>query len=473
MKANQKNQTRIWIILALAAVFVLAGCSVTGGLPRAGATPAAGESGVVGTIEIAENVEASGTVKAAQDAILTWKTSGTVEEVLVQPGDRVKTGDTLASLILTSVPANVLAAQADLINAQVALDNLSPTALQIVQAEQVVAQAQDLVEERQRVVDGLGTPARQADIDQANATVLLAKIQLDKAWDRYKPYQNKPDNNQIKAALYNRWAEAQQQYDQAVRRLNNLKGVSVNSVDLELAEANLALAQAQLQDAQEKVDELKAGADPNDVAAAEARITAAQATLSAISIAAPFDSEVLSVDVQPGDVVNAGQPAFTIANREQLHVDTLIDETEIANLKLGDKVELTLDTLGGKTLTGVVSFINPKGETVSGNVKFQVRIDLDPVDVPVLLGATADVNILINEPRKVLSVPVRAIQTDDNGEYVILLNPDGATQRIDVVTGQLIGDQVVILTGDLQEGDVLLFTEASNEMLERMNSMGQ
>lgn len=470
---NRKYTLRSIVIFALIALVVLAGCSVSGIIPRANSTPAAGLTGQVGTIEVSENVEASGNVKAAQDAVLTWKTSGTVEQVNVRAGDRVQTEDILASLILTSVPANVLNAQAELINAQVSRENLTPTALQIVQAEQAVAQAQDLVKERQRVVDGLGTPARQADIDQANATVLLTKIQLDKAWDRYKPYQNKPDNNQIKAALYNRWAEAQQLYDQAVRRLNNLKGITINTLDLELAEANLSLAQAQLEDAQQTLADLKAGADPNDVAVAEARITAAKATLSAISIAAPFDSEILSVDVQPGDVVNAGQPAFTIANRDQLHVDTMIDETEIANLKLGDKAEISLDTLPGKTLTGVVSFINPKGETVAGNVKYLVRIDLDPVEEALLLGATADVKIVIAEPRQVLSVPVRTIQTDENGEYVLRLNPDGTAQRVDVVTGQLIGDQVVILSGDLQVDDALLFEEASNEMLERMDSMGR
>jgi len=465
----KKQLTRsIFIALALAAMLAITGCALGGAASGPNATPDGLDTGLVGETAITESIEASGTVNASQQAQLAWKTSGIVDQVNVKAGDQVKDGDVLASLELTSVPASVLAAQADLINAEQALENLSPTALAIVQAEQKVAQAQDNVEQQQRIVDGLGTPAKQSDIDQANATVLLNKIQLDKAWDRYEPYQNKPDDNPIRAGLYNRWAQAQQLYDQSVQRLNNLRSISVNQTDKALAEANLVLAKAQLTDAQENLAELKVGADAQDVAAAEARIIAAKATLSALSLAAPFDGEILVVDVQPGDVVSASQAAFSLADRSTLHVDTLIDETDIADVKVGDKVELTLDSLPGVTLTGTVGFINPLGEKVSGNVKYSVRVDLDPLDQPVLLGATADVVIQTGAPRQALSVPVRAIQTDASGEFVNLIGKDGTLQRIDVTTGALLGDQVVILSGDLLAGDQVQLAAADNEMFNRM-----
>jgi RND family efflux transporter MFP subunit len=462
---------------ALALIVILstvAGCSVIGGIRGASGTPSAGvETGKVGSLTITENVEASGTVNPAQDAELTWKTSGIVEKVNVAAGDPVKAGDVLASLALTSLPANVLAAQADLINAQQALDDLTPSALAISQAEQKVAAAEDDVKNKQDIVDGLGTPANDGDIEQAKASVLLNKIQLDKAWDRYKPYQNRPENNSIRAMLYNRWAQAKQTYDSSVRRLNNLTGTSVNPTDKALAEANLELAKAALEDARQNLADLKAGANSNDVAAARARITSAEATLSAISLTAPFDGEILVVDAQPGDVVNAGQPAFSLANRAQAHIDTLIDESDIHTLKIGDKAEVSMDVLPGQTLTGTVAFINPEGETVSGNVKYSVRIDLDPVEQPLLLGATADVAIQTGQPRAVLTVPVRAIQTDAQGEFVNLVQADGTLKRIDIVSGQLQGDQVIILSGDLKTGDQVELSVAKNEMLNRMQNMQQ
>ena len=429
------------------------------------------QTGEVETISTVENVEASGTVEAAQDASLYWKTNGIVEQVNIQPGDDVQAGDVLATLDPTSVPASVLAAQVDLINGEISLENLAPTALAIAQSEQSIASLEEQVDTLQDRVDGLGQPASQADIEQAKATVLLAKIQMDKAWDRYKPWQNKPESNPVRASLYNRWASAQQSYDQAVRRLNNLQGTGVNNLDRLVAEANLKLSQANLEDARERLAELKAGADPQDVAAVEARITAAKATLSALQLAAPFAGEILAVDVQPGDVVSPNQTALTLANRERMHVNTLVDETDVAAVLVGDQAVITLDAFPGKELTGKVGFINPMGQSIQGNVKYEVRIDLDPLDNPLLLGATADVLIQTGAPQESLVVPVRAIQSDESGEFVIILLDDGTQQRVDITSGQLSGDQVVV-TGNLQVGDKVLLPEASNNMFNPMNPMG-
>ena len=468
-------KNRYWRWSVLAAVIILslvaAGCSGLGSQSGSSSDSGDVQTGEVETISTVENVEASGSVEAAQDASLYWKTNGIVEQVNVQPGDDVQAGDVLATLDPTSVPASVLAAQVDLINGEISLENLAPTALAIAQSEQSIASLEEQVDTLQDRVDGLGQPASQADIEQAKATVLLAKIQMDKAWDRYKPWQNKPESNPVRASLYNRWASAQQSYDLAVRRLNNLQGTGVNNLDRLVAEANLKLSQANLEDARERLAELKAGADPQDVAAVEARITAAKATLSALQLTAPFAGEILAVDVQPGDVVSPNQTALTLADRERMHVNTLVDETDIAAVLVGDQAVITLDAFPGKELTGKVGFINPMGQSIQGNVKYEVRIDLDPLDNPLLLGATADVMIQTGAPQESLVVPVRAIQSDDNGEFVIVILDDGTQQRVDITSGQLSGDQVVV-TGNLQVGDRVLLPEASNDMFNRMNQMG-
>jgi multidrug efflux pump subunit AcrA (membrane-fusion protein) len=459
--------------LALMVIVVTAGCAVAGAAKTSG-TPGKGaiETGAVSTINIVDNVEATGSVQAEQAALLTWKTSGIVEKVNVENGDPVKTGDVLAALQLTSVPANVLSAQADLINAQKALDDLTPTTLAISKAEQKIAAAQDDLKKKQDIVDNMGTPARKADLDQANATKLLTKITLDNAWDRYKRFKNRPDSNATKAMLYNRWAEAQQKYDAAVRRYNNLSGQGVDPTDQALAKANLELAKSTLADAQKNLADLQAGANAQDVAAAKARITAAQATLDTLRITAPFDGEILINYVQPGDVVTAGQNAFALANRSQLHVITMIDESDIHNVQVGNKAELILDAAPGKTFTGSVAYIDPLGQTVSGNVKYEVRIDLDPIDVPLLLGATADVTIQTGQPRQALTAPVRAIQSDSQGEFVNVVQPDGVLKRVDITTGPLKGDQVIILSGDLLASDKIELPSGNSNMFQQMQNGG-
>jgi multidrug efflux pump subunit AcrA (membrane-fusion protein) len=49
-------------------------------------------------------------------------------------------------------------------------------------------------------------------------------------------------------------------------------------------------------------------------------------------------------------------------------------------------------------------------------------------------------------------VPITAIQNDSKGEYVLVIQSDDSTVRVDVVGGEIIGDQVAV-TGNLKEGD--------------------
>jgi multidrug efflux pump subunit AcrA (membrane-fusion protein) len=60
-----------------------------------------------------------------------------------------------------------------------------------------------------------------------------------------------------------------------------------------------------------------------------------------------------------------------------------------------------------------------------------------------------------------LAVPISAIQNDSNGEYVWVIQTDGSSARVDVVSGSIVGD-VVVVTGDLKEGDRLQLVNTSS-----------
>ena len=188
--------------------------------------------------------------------------------------------------------------------------------------------------------------------------------------------------------------------------------------------------------------------------AAQAKVDAAQATVDSMSIIAPFDGEVLYVESQPGDLVSANSFALNVANLDQLYVEAQVDESDIAKISVGDQVTAALDAVPGVTLNGKVTAINPVGEQVSGLVKYTVRIDLDQVDEnnSLPLNATVNVVIQIKEASATLAVPIPTIQNDSQGEYVLVVQGDGTTRRVDVVSGSIIGDLVAV-TGDLKEGD--------------------
>lgn len=215
-------------------------------------------------------IGATGTVRANQTGQLAWQTTGTVAEVLAQVGETVEADQELANLKKTSLAQNLILAEADLIDAQQALDDLLEPASQLALAEavQAIADAEKAVRDAEYRLNGLQTSADQTDIDPAEATVIILRDRLEKAQKDFRPYENKSEDNIIRANLQAALARAQQEYDDAVRRLNNLQGTA-SELDVSIAEAELEVAQASLEDAQEHYDELLNGANQEDILRAE------------------------------------------------------------------------------------------------------------------------------------------------------------------------------------------------------------
>lgn len=371
----------------------------------------------VTALDVAETIEASGSLEAQPFASLAWKTGGVVDAVNVQPGDFVKDGDILLTLDPTSAAASVVAAQADLVNAQKKLEDLLTSGTDLAKAAISLKDAQE---------------------DYDDAAYYLSYLQNDP----------KIPQTEFSAELVSTRNGWKYKYES-----DNFKGPAPEDWIIE-AENDLALKKGQLEDAQRKYDRLLAGAASSDVIAAKAQVDAAQATVNSLSIIAPFDGEVLSVDHRAGDVVNTGELSVNIADMNHLCVEAQVDESDVANVKAGQQAEVTLDAMPGVTLSGSVASVNPVGVAVGGLVKYTVRVDLDSVDGVFLpLGSTANVVIQVSDAQAMLAVPIVAIQNDSKGEYVWVVR-DGSSVRVDVVGGAIVGDFVVV-TGELRAGESL------------------
>jgi HlyD family secretion protein len=400
------------------------------------------------------SVGATGVVYASQSAVLTWQTSGVVDQVSVKVGDAVTQEQVLSSLQPTSLPQNIILAQADLVNAQKTLDDLYDTALALAQAEQKVAAAQDNLKSKQDTLDSLQQPARQVDIDQAQANVNTAKIQLDKARENYQPYENKPDDNAVRASLYSRYVQAQQTYDSAVRLLNNLTGTA-SDLSISVAKADLKLAQAQLADAQKQYDDLKAGPSAVDVTNARTKIEAAQSTLNLASITAPFSGMITDVQVKPGDQVNPGTAAFRVDDLAHLLVDVQVSEVDINSIQVGQDANLTFDAIANKSYTGRVTKVALVGNTSQGVVDFTVTVELTNADEQVKPGMTAGVNVVVQNLNNVLLVPNRAVRVV-NGKRVVYVLKSGFPQPVNITLGASSDTDSQVVSGDLKEGDPIV-----------------
>ena len=385
--------------------------------PARANNPTAAIPATVTSLDVAETIEASGSLEAQPFASLSWKTSGVVESLNVKPGDFVKADSILLTLDPTSVSASIVSAQADLVTAQKNLEDLLTSGTSLAQAAIDLKNAQEDFNDAENYLHYLQTDTK------VPQTIYSAKL--------------------VKSG--NGW-----KYDYTTE---NFKGPAPEDWIVE-AENDLALKKAELEDAQREYDRLLAGDTSSDVIAAQAKVDAAQATVNQLSIIAPFDGQVLSVDSHVGDMVNTGELSVNIADMDHLYVEAQVDESDVANVKVGQQAEVTLDAVSDVVLTGSVVSVNPVGEVVGVLVKYTVRIDLDSVkDVFLPLGSTANVVIKVSDAQATLAVPIVAIQNDSQGEYVWAMR-DGTSVRVDVVGGAIVGDLVVVI-GDLQEGESL------------------
>ena len=414
----KNKKTRTWGILGVLLVIgILAGTAFASAGAANVTTDTATRATVV-ALQMEETVEASGSLEAQPFAALRWKTGGVVEAVNVQPGDVVKAGDILLTLQPSSTSASIVSAQADLVNAQEQLDNLL-----------------------------------HSNTEFAQVVISLKEAQEDyEAAQDYLTYlQNEDRIPQTDTRVYLQQTPGGYRYDYKVK---TFKGPATEDMLIE-AENDLALKKAKLEDLQRDYDRLKDGPNAQDILAAQARVDAAQATVNMLSIIAPFDGVVLSVDDHAGDVVNANELSVNVADLGHLYVETQVDESDVAKVREGNPAQVTLDAAPGVTLAGRVAIVNPVGESVGGLVKYTVRIELDQVtgDVFLPLGSTANVVITVAGEQSMLAVPIVAIQNDANGEYVWVVR-GGESVRVDVVGGTIY-DDLVAVTGDLQAGDVL------------------
>jgi HlyD family secretion protein len=460
--------------------------------------------------DLEATVGATGKVRANQSAILSWETTGTVGSVAVSLGQVVKKDDVLAELEQTSLPEIVILAQADLLDAQQALDDLLNShlaqadaliALEDAQqavgdldnydvdrsgAEKAVVDAQEAVDKAQRDVYISQSTAGQADIDAAYLQTLMADNALEAAKKAYEPYENRPLTSVTRARFQAELSAAQKSYDDAVRNYHALtstadkQGQAVAEAELAAAGAQLAESQreldriqngrtpgdaarlqAQLEDAQRKWERVKDGPDPSEIAAAEANVAAAQATLNQAKIIAPFDGTITASDARPGDDITEGLTAFRVDDVTRLFVDIQVSEIDISKIQVDQPARLTFDALPDQVYAGKVVEVGRIGVDDSGIAKFDVTVEVSEPDEAILTGMTATVEIIAMQLKAVLLVPNQSIRVEDGKQVVYVMRAQAGMQPVEIKLGASSDAYSQVVSGDLKEGDRVVLNPAS------------
>ncbi|MEZ0347465.1 MAG: efflux RND transporter periplasmic adaptor subunit [Thermus sp.] len=405
---------RRWSLLVLALLLGVGGYL----LLRPKGTPRAQEVPEVYTVARGE----VRVVVAGSGQLQPWRTLEVRPEVqgillsVVEEGKAVKAGEVLAELDPDPFRRAWESARADLQRAEASLANARA------QGESSLASLQAGV--------------KNAEVAYANAQASLETARRNLEATRLL-YQAGGTSRQ---ALW----DAETAYANAQRALENARA------SLEAQREALRLRQAQLQ------EDLRA----QEAALSQARLALAeaQANLEKTRVRAPFAGVVLSVSANPGAQVGPGTPLLTLGNLSAYALVLEVDETEIARVRVGQRVDVTLEGLPGETFQGRVEAISPQGQVVNNIPVFKVTVRL-PYDPRLRPGMSADGEIVVEEARSVLVIPKRAVERVRGRAYVNVLLPDGSTDTVRVVLGPEDARMVAVLEG-LKEGDQVVLPKA-------------
>lgn len=360
-------------------------------------------------------IGATGTVRARQTAILIWQAAGTVDTVNVKVGDNVPAGFVMAFLSKSTLPQSVILAEADLVNAQMTLDDLLNSDTARAQAAIALREAQSAYDRAYKSRDALNGLIEIQEVVTKKENTPFGVIEVKKV----KTYLGYADKTTI--------AKSDEQ---------------------------LALAKAKLDDAQRTYDRLIAGSEA-EIVAAQARIDAAQATLNLARVRAPFSGIVTESYPLPGDQVGAGATAFRLDDLSNLLVDVNVSEVDINSVAIGQPVSLTFDAILGREYHGAVIEVAQTGTVSAGVVNFKVTVQLTDADSLVKPGMTAAVNITVKELVDVLLVPNRAVRLSE-GERVVYLLENNLPVKKTVRLGLSSDTMSVVAGGGVQEGDAVI-----------------
>jgi membrane fusion protein (multidrug efflux system) len=334
------------------------------------------------------------------------KIYGKVASVLVDDNQAVKAGQMLVKIDPRDYQAAVDQARAALelaeSEAQSAGVDVPRTAANVASgsssadagllaAQAEVARAQATYEQAQTA----DVAFAQANVDKSIANAALAQADLA----RYKPLMEKGEisKQQYDAAKANADATASALKADQEKLSQAQRNVEVVKAQLDAAKARVMQARAGVEGAQADKKQVSmrtadAQAKVAKVAEARASLDAALLNLSYTEVVAPVDGVATHKQVEPGQIVQAGQGLLVVVPLQDVWVTANFKETQLRKMKAGQKAEVKVDTYG-KTFSGhvdsiagatggVLSLLPP--ENATGNYvkvvqRIPVKIVLDPV----------------------------------------------------------------------------------------------
>lgn len=195
------------------------------------------------------------------------------------------------------------------------------------------------------------------------------------------------------------------------------------------------------------------------VAAAKADVEKYQTMVAYTQITAPFDGVVTRRYADPGTLIQAGiasstqsLPLVRLSDNYRLRLDFPVSVAYVKDIRIGDAVEVKVDSLGGKSFAGIISRCAQK-------VDEETRTMITEIEVPnpnleIVPGMYATLALKVDQRPKVLTVPTEAVSVGKTRSIYVINANDELEERA-VTLGLETSTRYEIVSG-LKEGDLVL-----------------
>lgn len=454
-EVRKKKRKKYIIIGAVALVLVM--FVVPSAFASGGSYPVTTVSVSRGDVEA--TITTSGKVESDVEKIYYTEISGNIGTVPVKQGQAVKSGDVLLHFSEETLNiANKDATAASMSSESTyndAMNQASKTQAKYTEAtvnlevlEQQITDYKAFVKEQERKYEDTRNK-KKADLSALGLELALKEADGEDVTEEMAEYQYLLETVDMSKDL----VEIQRTIDDAKEILGNL----------EEYEAEMKSQKSATEDNVMSADTKEAKAMTNEAEQLKQAQTLNYASNVADGLKADMDGIVTELKVTEGAPVTAGAALVTVASNSQVHVTVNLSKSDLAKVKEGQKADVTI---AGTKYEGTVSFINHMAVTNANNMPVvEAQIAITNADGEIYLGVEAKVVIYAQKSEDVLLVPVEAVNSDKNGDFVYVVE-NGIVVRKDVVTGVSSDTDIEIVSG-LNENDQVM-TEISLDITEGM-----
>jgi macrolide-specific efflux system membrane fusion protein len=170
------------------------------------------------------------------------------------------------------------------------------------------------------------------------------------------------------------------------------------------------------------------------------------------------DGVITEVNGNVGEISKTTEPTVVMIPNSRLQIDVNLSEDNVANVKVGQSVRITLDAFPNMSWQGTVDKVDPAQTVIGGAIYYKTTVAFDQPDDRIRTGMTANVWIQTGSSQSSLVVPQSAITWSSSGPQVqiyrggmpqVMLVTTGLTDErgmVEILSGVSEGDEVVVGT---------------------------